>query len=361
MLFLDKFLLFPYYLVLKIRNKLYDSGRWKSYSFDVPIISVGNVTVGGTGKTPHVEMLIRFLQNQYRIAVVSRGYKRKTKGYGEVSISDNYKDVGDEPLQIKKKFPEIKVVVDSSRKRAIENLLNLPEEQKPTLVILDDAFQHRKVRPDISILLVDYSRPIFEDHLLPIGGLRDLPTEIRRADIVIVTKVPDEIDISDREKWRKRLHLLPSQPLFFSKISYLTPLPIFPDKSNNRYIYSKNAILFSGIANDTSLRNNLVGTYKLNSVLRFSDHHNYTPEDFRTIETASRKHPTAVIITTEKDSQRITGHYSVSDELKSKLFYLPIQSDIIPEIDPSERVIPEEMDEIGEAQFKKHIIFVANY
>lgn len=357
MLLIDKLLLFPYYLTLKIRNHLYDTGSKKSYTFSTPTICVGNVTVGGTGKTPHIEMLIRFLQDEYRIAVVSRGYKRKTKGYREVSVDDNYRDTGDEPLQTKRKFPQVRVVTDSSRKRAIEKLEALPEDEKPTLILLDDAFQHRSVKPKVSILLVDCRRPIFEDHLLPIGELRDLPTEIRRADIVIVTKYPEEtVSPSERERWRTRLRLRQKQSLFFSRISYESALPVFEDRCNGRYLYSKSAILFSGIADDTSLRNNMVGTYNLKSVLKFSDHHDYSQEDIQTLESTSKQFPTSVLITTEKDAQRLACCKKMSDNLMSKLFYVPIRSEIIPELDLSARVIPEEMGGIGEQQFKKAIL-----
>jgi tetraacyldisaccharide 4'-kinase len=352
-MFIDKTLLFPYYIALKWRNYLYDSGKNKIVSYDIPVICVGNITVGGTGKTPHAEMLISLLKNNYKIALVSRGYKRKSKGYREVSVSDSYTETGDEPLQIKRKFPDITVVVDTSRKRAIDTLLALPEESRPTLIILDDAFQHRKVKPSLSIVLVDHSKPVFQDHLLPIGTLRDLPNQIYRADIVIVTKVPEYLEQDERILWREKLRLKDSQILLFSKISYEQPLAVFPSEVDNRYIYSKSAVVFSGIADDTSLKNHLMGQYKLKSVIRYSDHHDYTNSEIHHIDYISNSNATSVIITTEKDAQRLIDNPFITPNLKSKLFYIPIKSEIIPDTSDMARVIPEEMKEIGEKQLRE--------
>lgn len=340
-----------YRIILKCRHSLYDSGRKKSYRFDVPVISVGNITVGGTGKTPHSELLIRLLKEQYKIALISRGYKRNTKGFREVSVDDSFLSVGDEPLQIKRKFPDITVVVDASRKRAIDTLLALPDEKKPTLIILDDAFQHRRIIPALSIVLVDHSRPIFEDSLLPFGRLRDLPSQIKRADMVIVTKVPDYLEVGERGMWRDRLRLSNSQPLLFSKISYGQPTALFPESVDNRYLYSKTAVLFTGIANDFPLRNHLVGQYKLKSIIRFSDHHEFSSSEVRQIDYISKCNATSVVLTTEKDAQRLLQHKDLTENLKSKLFYIPIESEIIPDTTEIPRTIPEEMKEIGEKQF----------
>ena len=204
MIMIDKILLFPYWLTLKVRHFMYDHGMRKVHVPDVPTICVGNITVGGTGKTPHTEMLIRTLAQDVdwgakNIAVLSRGYKRKTRGFQQVVADGTAKEYGDEPLQIKRKFPFITVAVDKSRREGCDFLAD-PEKvmtskkarkcrhkefPKADLVILDDAFQHRAVRPTVSIVLVDYSRPIFKDHLMPLGKLRDLPERIAAADIVI--------------------------------------------------------------------------------------------------------------------------------------------------------------------------------
>lgn len=343
-----------YGLILKCRHALYDSGRLKSYSYDVPVISIGNITVGGTGKTPHAELLIRLLKDKYRIALVSRGYRRKTKGYRLVSENDAYEDVGDEPLQIKKKFPSIIVAVDALRKRAIETLLALPEDERPELFILDDAFQHREVRPSLSIVLVDYSKPIFEDHLLPFGSLRDLPSQIKRADVVIVTKVP-EYEEPDRQLWREKLRLKENQTLFFSKITYGEPKAIFPQEADHRYIYSKSAFIFSGIADDRKFRDYLSGVYRLVSVVKFPDHHDYTTSEIHHLENIASKNFTSVVITTEKDAQRVLNIKELSQDLKSKLFYLPIESEIVPDLTNFPRAIAQEMKSIGEQQLLEHL------
>lgn len=326
---IDKFLLFPYYLGLKLRHYLYDSGRIASYTYDIPIISVGNITVGGTGKTPHTELIIRELMNKHRVAVVSRGYGRKTKGFKYVEVDDNYYDVGDEPLQIKRKFPSVTVAVDASRKRAIDTLLSLPEGERPTIILLDDAFQHREIVPSTSIVLVDYNRPIFQDHLLPLGRLRDIPQRISAADIVIVTKVPWYDESPDPQTWRKTLHLRDDQSLYFSRIEYCDLHPIFPDQCDNRYVYSPKAILFTGIANNKPFVDYLVGKYQVMGVLKFADHNNFSTFDIRRISSLSDQYPTAAVITSEKDAQRLRYNPDLPDRLKKKLLYLEIKVSIL--------------------------------
>ncbi|MBR5611418.1 MAG: tetraacyldisaccharide 4'-kinase [Bacteroidales bacterium] len=326
---IDKFLLFPYYLGLKLRHYLYDSGRIASYTYDIPIISVGNITVGGTGKTPHTELIIRELMKKHRVAVVSRGYGRKTKGFKYVEVDDNYYDVGDEPLQIKRKFPSVTVAVDGSRKRAIDTLLSLPEGERPTIILLDDAFQHREIVPSTSIVLVDYNRPIFQDYLLPLGRLRDIPQRISAADIVIVTKVPWYDESPDPLKWRKTLHLRDDQSLYFSRIEYCDFHPIFPDVCDNRYVYSPKAILFTGIANNTPFVDYLVGKYQVMGVLKFADHKNFSTFDIQRISSLSDQYPTAAVITSEKDAQRLRYNPDLPDRLKKKLLYLEIKVSIL--------------------------------
>lgn len=352
---LDKILLFPYYLVLATRNLMYDKGVLKSYPLPLPSVCVGNVTVGGTGKTPMVELLIRMYGKEKRLAVVSRGYGRRSKGFRTVSVEDNYHDVGDEPLQIKRKFPDVMVVVDASRRRAVETLAALPEGERPELVILDDAFQHRRIRPGFSIVLISSSRPVYKDSLLPLGHLRDLPSRIRKADLVIVTKVEDDVDGAFRRKWRNSLELPSRIPLLFSRISYLEPMPVFPEECDVRYRYARNAVLFTGVADDRTLRREAGWKFHLNEVLGFPDHHDYRPSDFSRIESAIRKHPTAMVITTEKDAQRVMYADGVSGALKARMFYIPIVSEIIPDVD-ERRYIQEELPAIGLQQLKEKII-----
>lgn len=321
---IDRILLFPYYLTLKVRHYLYDKGLIKSYKYDVPIISIGNITVGGTGKTPHVEFFIEYFRDNYRVAVVSKGYGRDTVGYREVEVEDSFIDVGDEPLQIKRKFPEIKVVVDSSRRRAIDKLLSLPENLRPTLFILDDAFQHREIIPSTSILLVDYNRPIFRDSLLPIGRLRDLKERVSAADIVIVTKVPLYEEGFDVCNWRENLHLTANQQILYTHIEYQDFHPVFPEEGDVRYIYSHKVILLTGIANNRHLIENLVGQYVVEKVFSFPDHKKFSRYDIKKVIKSAEHYSTALILTTEKDAQRLRSNPHIPQSLKARLFYIQI-------------------------------------
>lgn len=355
---IDKILLFPYWLTLKLRHFFYDSGLKKVSKADVPTICIGNITVGGTGKTPHTEMLLRTLlqDEEWRgknIAVLSRGYKRKTKGFQQVTSDGSAAAYGDEPLQIKKKFPAVTVAVDSSRVEGCDFLV-YPEKLETSkkgrkcidknlaasdLIILDDAFQHRALKPTLSIVLVDYNRPVFNDHLLPFGKLRDLPERIAAADIVIVSKCPNEVNAWDKCTWAENLGIRnfdasscsgtrrngKKQHLFFSTITYDTAEAIFPE-GNPRYIYTNRLILFSGIANDAPLLSYLSSNYKIVRHFRFPDHHKFSKGDMNTIASAAREFPTAVIMTTEKDCQRVRDCHKIKEELKQRMFYSPIKT-----------------------------------
>ena len=358
---IDKILLFPYWLILKFRHLMFDCGVRKSAQTEVPSICVGNITVGGTGKTPHTEMILRTLLedaewSEKNIAVLSRGYKRKSKGFQQVTLNGTAAEYGDEPLQIKKKFPLVTVAVDKSRTEGCEFLCNPGLLQsskkakrckdknvpKADLIILDDAFQHRSVKASASIVLVDYNRPIFKDHLLPLGRLRDLPERIDAADIVIVSKCPGDLNAWEKSQWAEALgiHMYDAaecagkrkngkkQYIFFTKIQYDTPAPIF-EEGDQRYVYSKRLILFSGIANDAPLRAYLSSDYKIVRHLKFPDHHKFSWADVKSIEDAVREFPTAVAMTTEKDCQRVRDCEKLSDNLKLKLFYTPIKSEFL--------------------------------
>ena len=288
-------------------------------------------------------MIIRTLMEQEEwvsknLAVLSRGYKRKSKGFQQVPVDGRALDYGDEPLQIKKKFPAITVAVDSSRAEGCRFLTN-PESVKRSkkgrrcifkdfpksdLIILDDAFQHRAVKASVNIVLVDYNRPIFKDHLMPMGKLRDLASRIKAADIVIVSKCPKYMDAWEKEKFSKRLGLNQDQHLFFTTITYDTPAAIFPE-GDPRYLYTQRLILFSGIANDKPLRNYLSGDYKIVRHFDFPDHHKFTKADISSINSAARAFPTSVVMTTEKDCQRIRDCKTIPDNLKQRMFYAPIK------------------------------------
>ena len=340
----SKILLFPYWIALKIRHFLYDKGIKKSYSFPIPVICIGNITVGGTGKTPHAEMIIGMLKGKYRIALLSRGYKRKTKGFRIASDTDTFEHIGDEPLQIKHKFPDIIVAVCEDRCEGIGKLLALPEDIRPQLIILDGAFQHRRVKPSHSIVLINWNNPIFSDNLLPLGRLRDLPEQIKRADSVIVTKAPrfgEHDGIIDEElaavqaapverEWRAKLGLGKEQSLCFSSIFYGEPLGVDPKMADNRYIYSGSAVFFTGIANDTQFRDHISGKYKILNSIKFPDHYSFTKTNIKDINNWAALYPTSVVFTTEKDSKRLIGNPYLSEDLKRRLFYIPIEVRIIP-------------------------------
>ncbi len=346
----SKIFLFPYWLALKIRHFLYDKNIKKGSSCSVPVVCVGNITVGGTGKTPHTEMIIRLLGEKFKIAVLSRGYKRQSKGFRIAQVTDTYKEVGDEPLQIKQKFPNITVAVCKNRREGLEKLLALPQGAagqgacRPELIILDDGFQHRKVKPAHNVVLVNYNRPIVGDNLLPIGLLRDLPEQIRRADSVIISKSPiavytdgimdqsrtAEVVEAEERHWRGQMKLSAQQRLYFSEIRYGSPLAVFYGEGDTRYIYSKTAIFFTGIANDTEFRNNLVANYKVLDSLKFADHKNFSKADVRRINSWARKNPTAAIFTTEKDSKRLVSVKGLDKSVISRLFYVPIEVAIFP-------------------------------
>lgn len=360
---IDKILLFPYWLSLKLRHFFYDSGLRKVSSADVPTICIGNITVGGTGKTPHTEMLIRTLLQDEEwgnrsIAVLSRGYKRKTKGFQQVTSDGTALAYGDEPLQIKKKFPGITVAVDKSRTEGCDFLAH-PDKLQTTkkgkkcidkdlpaadLIILDDAFQHRALKPTLSIVLVDYNRPIFKDHLLPMGRLRDLPERIAAADIVIVSKCPNDVNAWEKCTWAENLGIRnfdaascsgtrrngKKQHIFFSTITYDAAEAVFPE-GNPRYIYTNRLVLFSGIANDAPLLSYLSSDYKIVRHFKFPDHHKFSRADINTIASAAKEFPTSVIMTTEKDCQRIRDCHKIKEELKQRMFYSPIKTAFLTE------------------------------
>ena len=358
---LDRIILFPYYLTLKTRDWLYKRRIFKVHTCEVPTICVGNITAGGTGKTPHTEMILRaVLQDDFwaykNIAVLSRGHKRASKGFQQVSVDGSAAEFGDEPLQMKRKFPSVTVAVDRTRVEGCDFLCH-PEKLQTSkkarrcydkllppadLIILDDAFQYRSLQAAINIVLVDFYHPTYKDHLLPIGRLRDLPERLEAADILIVTKCPTYLDEWEKGKWAKSLGIKDYstatckgttkngkvQTIVFTSINYCPMKPVY-EKGDNRYIYAKNLILFSGIAKDKNLRQYLSGTYSIVKHFKFSDHHKYTRLDIRAIWEATYEHPTAVVATTEKDSQRIRDNKNVPENLQAKIFQVPIEVEFL--------------------------------
>ena len=317
-----------YGLGVRFRNHLFDTGILKSRSFNIPVISVGNITVGGTGKTPHIEYLVNLLHHDMKVAVLSRGYKRKSKGYVLASKDSTFEEIGDEPFQILHKFQNIYVAVDKNRCRGIDNLTSDPNTKDVDVVLLDDAYQHRYVKPGINILLVDYHRLIIHDKLLPAGRLREPVTGKERADIVIVTKCPDDLKPMEYRVLVKAMDLFPYQELFFTTLRYGNLKPIFcgEQRNINTIRKSDNILLLTGIASPKQMMVDLKGYTNNISTLAYSDHHNFTESDIEQINQTFAAMPSPkLIITTEKDEARLLGIAGLSDEVRHNIYTLPIR------------------------------------
>ena len=311
------------------RNMLFEMGILKSRSFSVPVISVGNITVGGTGKTPHVEYLIRLLKDNYKVAVLSRGYKRKSHGFLQADENATVRDIGDEPFQMKTKFPDITIAVDNKRTRGITKLTSGDQDSQPDVILLDDAFQHRYVKPGINIMLVDYHRLIIYDKLLPSGRLREPVKSKDRADIVIITKCPTDMKPMEYRVITKAMSLYPYQQLFFSTHEYEPLRPAFQNNQTNRSIQSlqnHHVLLLSGIASPEQMLIDLQERAGQITPLSFSDHHNFSKKDIMQINEVFAGLPSPkVIITTEKDETRLLNTEGLSDEVKRSLYVLPVR------------------------------------
>ncbi len=328
-----KLFLYPvsaiYGLIISIRNFMYDYKLFKSTEFEIPVISIGNITVGGTGKTPHTEYLVELLSKQFNVTTISRGYKRKTKGYYEVKGDSLAATVGDEPLQIKNKFNDVQVVVDEKRVHAIQKIQIQNDRQLPDVILLDDAFQHRSVSAGINILLIDFNRPIDKDSLMPVGRLREPRWQMRRATMIIYTKCPQEISPITRRIIMKDVNLRPYQNLFFTTMVYQPLSPVFPDVaiSTPKLASEKfSVLLVTGIANPEHLRKYL-STFTENIIdLKYPDHHNFTAANIQQIEQkfAEINTENKIIVTTEKDSMRLKD-MELSPSMKENLFYIPLK------------------------------------
>ena len=317
----------------------------RSREFDVPVIAVGNITVGGTGKTPFTEHLIQLLSKKFIVAVLSRGYKRKSKGFLVVDVNATSRMVGDEPIQIKSKFPSVLVAVDEKRVRGIEKILEL-SEKRPDVILLDDAFQHRYVTPAINILLIDFSRMITEDDLLPYGRLREPASNRDRANIIVVTKCPREIKPIDERIITKDLHIWPYQDLFFSCIKYGELTPLFSGVvAKAKFLPDENTgiLLVTGIANPQSLRDKLLQTTKSVVSSIFPDHHPFTLKDMEKIadQFESMVATNKIIVTTEKDTFRIIEIENLPEVIVKNLYYIPIGISFInqPENDFDKKIL----------------------
>ncbi len=354
-MFPDCLILAPYYWALRLRHFLFDKGLRKVHRSPVPTVCVGNVTVGGTGKTPHTEMILRLLGedpllSRRRFGVLSRGYRRKTRGFLQVGCGDTADRSGDEPLQIKRKFPRVPVAVCSDRIDGCDRLSLYTD-----LIILDDAFQFRPLRADVNIVLTDWNRPVFRDHLLPLGRLRDLPSRLSDADILIVSKCPSVIDDTEREEWARDLGLESYdlstgtgrdrsgklKELYFTTIAYDALQPAFPQEADLHFLYSNRMILLTGIADDRPLQHYLQVNYRMADHMALGDHHRFSAGDFARLAESADRNPTAIIVTTEKDRARLPQADAIPPEVRRRLFYAPIQAQLL---------TPEE-----EERFREHL------
>ena len=315
---------FFYHIILSVRHKLYDWHLLKSRHFDRPVISVGNLALGGTGKTPHVEYLIELLSKAYRICVVSRGYGRKTKGFLMVAAGHNAVTVGDEPLQYARKHSDVLVAVDENRNEAIE--LTEALDYPPEVYLLDDAFQHRSTQAGLNILLTAYDKPYSEDYLIPAGTLRDVHSAAKRADIIIVTKTPEAPDESAQAKVVEKLGILPHQSVFFSSLRYENLRAASPAARLTDPDAADAVLLFCGIACPEPLVKEMKRRYHQVEVVTFPDHHPYSKNDVEELLKRFQKMDgeKKIIITTEKDEARFINSPYLCEFDSVPLFVAPI-------------------------------------
>ncbi len=311
------------------RNLLFEMGVLKEHTYKTPVISVGNITVGGTGKTPHVEYLIRLLKDHVHVAVLSRGYKRKSSGFLLAQTDTPLSDIGDEPYQMKQKYPDITVAVDAKRTRGIEYLISGKETGlEIDAILLDDAYQHRYVKPGLNILLVDYHRLIIHDKLLPAGRLREPVKGKDRADIVIVTKCPTTLNPMEFRVLTKQMNLYPYQQLFFTTIKYEPLHPLFDGTEQIEKLEEltgRHILLLTGIASPKQIYYDLKSHMPDIYPLRYSDHHNFKKKDIKKINEAFEALPSPkLIITTEKDAVRLKETEGLTPEARRGIYVLPI-------------------------------------
>lgn len=310
-----RILLFPivpiYFVITWLRNWFYDKAIFKAMSYDFPVICVGNLSTGGTGKTPMIEYLIRLLSKNNRIATLSRGYKRVTNGFVLADENANVDTIGDEPFQFYNKFQNIIVAVDENRQHGIKTLRNI--NPQPNIVLLDDAYQHRKVKAGFNILLTAFNAMYFNDIVLPTGNLREPKSGVNRADIIVVTKCPEDLSEQKKEVIKRKINLKTHQNIFFSSIKYSEKIYAVDTESNLDTF--NNFTLVTGIANATSLVDFLKSKHLNFEHLEYGDHHNFTMKDIELLQTKD------LILTTEKDYMRLLN----VETLNSKLFYIPIE------------------------------------
>ncbi len=313
-----------YHIVLSIRHKLYDWRILKSWRFDYPIIGVGNLNLGGTGKTPTVEYLINILRPHYHVATLSRGYGRKTKGFQRADNQSTYETIGDEPLQYFRKFADIQVAVDEDRLDGVRKLIR--GTKTPDVFLLDDAFQHRRIKAGLNLLLTDYQHLYCDDFLFPAGTLRDIKSAAKRADIIVVSKSPKELEETEKQRIIKKLRPKKHQKVYFSTLEYATLQPLNEIAKQVSAENADSVLAFCGIANPKPFVEELKKQYQTVDFLYFEDHHAYTETDFK----ASQKRFESlgggkkIIVTTEKDAARLTNSPYLCHFETAPLYVLPV-------------------------------------
>lgn len=319
---------FLYKAGVTFRHRLFDWGILKSERFDIPVVCIGNITVGGTGKTPMAEMVIAYMSQTHNVALLSRGYGRRTKGYREVRCDSHYRDVGDEPLQIKLKFPDIVVAVCEKRAEGIRRIR--ADHPGVDLVVMDDGFQHRYVDPKVNIVMIDATRPVQHDKMLPQGTLRDIPEELHRAHYFVVTKCPERMAPIDRRILRKVLIQVAYQKVYFTRFESFMPQPLYADEAPPGPLPQGSAVIaLSGIGNPKPFLEALRERYEVRCEMTLDDHHVYKVRDMNILKGLLVKYPGAAIVTTEKDAVKMTNRAKIPEEIRRNLYYLPINISFI--------------------------------
>lgn len=323
-----------YGVCVGIRNLFFLWGILPGEAFSIPVICVGNLSAGGNGKTPMVEYLIRLLGHRYRVAVISRGYKRLTKNFVIASEQSTALDLGDEAYQIKRKYPHVLVAVDANRRRAIHRLLKFPEEHRAEVILLDDGFQHRYVRPSLSLLVTDYHSPYYRDWLLPVGRLREGVGNARQAQLIVMTKCPTELAAIESRILTNRMNLYPHQAAFFSRVIYLPLRGVTPNakcpKTLAHIPTNRSVLLLTGVASPTPLVEEVKKYTTQLAVMTFGDHHAFRAKDVRKLHTELQKlQGEPLVICTEKDAARIGNNPLFNDDLKRKICYVPVEAEFL--------------------------------
>ena len=328
-----KVLLFPFSIIYGffsfMFNLLYDTEALASIKFTLPVINVGNLTVGGTGKTPHVEYLINLLNPFIKLATLSRGYKRKSKGFKEVQTGDDVKNAGDEPLLYKRKYPDLNVFVAENRVEGISQMLMKTSDIQT--VLLDDAFQHRSIDPALNILLTEYEYPFFNDLYLPTGRLREWRSGYKRADIIIVSKCPTGLNQTERENFISKIKPLDNQKIFFSKYKYFNPYFLYNSKQRVNLDENMSVLLISALASTSYLNSYIESKVDDFHSLEYTDHHEFSFDEMEYFKkifdglTGTNK----IILTTEKDAMRLDVHRKFILDNKLPVYVLPVSVDFL--------------------------------